>query len=232
MRQIVTMGGGGFSMEPNNLALDQYVVSLTKTPRPKACFLGQASAENPQYVVNFYRAFTQLGCEPSYLSLFDPHMPDIEGFLMSQQIIYVGGGNTRSLIALWRTWGLDDILARAADQGAVLAGISAGSNCWFEVALSDAIPGTLIGVPCLGYLKGSTSPHYDSEPMRRPAFQRMIAAGEMPAGYAFDDGAAGHWIDGALVRVVSSRSNAKGYYVEKDGDQARETVLETTYLGE
>ncbi len=191
---------------------------------------GGGFSEGRDYIINFYKAFNALNCEPSFLSLFAPHTADIADYLMSQHIIYVGGGNTKSMLALWREWTLDKILLDAANNGTVLAGLSAGAICWFEFGLTDSIPGKLTGLPCLGYLAGSCSPHYDGEAMRRPDFQRMIASGEIIPGVAFDDSAAGHYIDGKLHKVVSSRPDAKGYRVEKSGDSALETVLDTEYL--
>jgi dipeptidase E len=230
MQQIITMGGGGFSMEETPL-LDQYILAQARSPHPKVCFLGQASGESPEYTLRFYRAFEKLGAVPTHLSLFGPHTSEIAGFLLEQDVIYVGGGNTKSMLALWREWELDKILRQAADQGTVLAGISAGAICWFDTPFSDSIPGRFIRLKGLGYLSGSCSPHYDGEAGRRPEFQRMMAAGELPAGVAFDDSTAGHYSDGKLIGVVSSRPNAKGYRVERSGDQAVETVLETQYLG-
>ncbi len=228
--QIIAMGGGGFSMEPDNLALDRYVVAQSGIQRPRVCFLSQASGEARDYIINFYNAFNQLDCRAAHLSLFQPHTADIEDFLLSQQVIYVGGGNTKSMLALWREWKLDSILRRAGENGTVLAGISAGANCWFEACTTDSIPGRITALACLGYLPGSCTPHYDGEAERRPAVRRMVASGELLAGYAFDDGAAGHFIKGALRQVVSSRPSAKGYRVERLGDEAVETVLETRYL--
>lgn len=230
MQQIIAMGGGGFSMEPDNLALDHYVVQQTRVEHPKVCFLAQASGEARDYIINFYKAFTALDCIPSYLSLFQPHTADLAGFLMSQNAIYVGGGNTKSMLALWREWKLDTILLQAANNGTILAGLSAGAICWFEAGTTDSIPGKLSALPCLGYLAGSCSPHYDGETERRPTFQRMVASGEIMPGVAYDDGAAGHYIDGKLQKVVSSRPKAKSYRIEKVGDEARETVMETEYL--
>ncbi|MBI1258717.1 MAG: peptidase E [Chloroflexi bacterium] len=224
------MGGGGFSMEDTPL-LDQYVIAQARTEQPKVCFLAQASGESLDYTLRFYRAFQNLGTQATHLSLFNPHTADVEGFLMEQDVIYVGGGNTKSLLALWREWELDRILWQAGENGTVLAGISAGCICWFENPFSDSIPGRFIRLKGLGYLAGSCSPHYDGEAGRRPEYQRQIAADELPPGIAFDDGAAGHYVDGALQQVVSSRPNAKGYRVERDGDQARETVVKTVYLG-
>lgn len=229
--QIIAMGGGGFSMEPENPLLDRYVIARTGVERPRVCFLSQASGESFQYIINFYRAFNLLNCPCSHLSLFQPHTADIAGFLMEQQLIYVGGGNTRSMLALWREWHLDTILLDAAINGTVLAGVSAGAICWFEQGLTDSIPGDLTALDCLGYLKGSATPHYDGEVNRRPKYQERIASGEMMAGYAFDDGAAGHFVDGRLVKCISSRPSAKGYFVERSEDTAQETTLETVFLG-
>src|SRR6185295_14542957 len=125
MQHIIAMGGGGFSMEPDNLALDRYVIAQTGKTRPSVCFLSQASGEARDYIINFYRAFNELDCRASHLSMFVPHTADIEGFLTSQDIIYVGGGNTKSMLALWREWDLDLILRMACENGTVLAGVSA-----------------------------------------------------------------------------------------------------------
>lgn len=230
MQQIIALGGGGFSMEPDNLALDQYILDQTPVERPKVCFLGQASAENESYLIRFYRAFATLNTYASHLSLFQPHTADIEDFILSQDIIYVGGGNTKSMLALWREWNLDSILHKALENGIILAGISAGSICWFEQGTTDSIPGKLSVLPCLGYLKGSCSPHYDGEAERRPALHRFMASGDILAGVAFDDGAAGHYIDGELHTVVSSRPTAKGYTVEGINGEAIEKELDTRYL--
>jgi len=231
MSHIIAMGGGGFSMEPDNLALDRYVVAQTEQTYPKVCFLSQASGEGREYIINFYKAFNELNCQASHLSLFQPHTADLEGFLLSQNVLYVGGGNTKSMLALWREWNLPAILRRAYEQGIVLAGISAGSICWFEQGLTDSIPGKLTALPCLGMLAGSCTPHYDGEAQRRPSYQNLVANGGIMPGYAFDDGAAGHFVDGKLEACVSSRPNAKGYYVESRNSEAVETVLETRYLG-
>jgi len=229
MQQIIAIGGGTL-VKPTPL-LEEYVIAHARTDHPKVCFLGQASGESLDYTLNFYRAFLDLGCKASHLSLFNPHTADIDTFLMEQDVIYVGGGNTKSMLALWREWGLDKILLKAADNGTVLAGVSAGAICWFENPFSDSIHGKLIGLKGLGWLKGSCSPHYDGEVNRRPEYQRQMAAGDLLAGIAFDDNAAGHYVDGELKQVVSSQPQAKAYRVERDGDQAREMVIETKYLG-
>lgn len=230
MSQIITMGGGGFGMEPDNLALDRYIIQQAGVANPRVCFLPQASGESLEYVVNFYRAYNQLGCRATHLSLFSPPTADLESFLMEQDVIHVGGGNTKSMLALWREWGVDAILRKALAAGRILSGMSAGCICWFEYGLTDSIPGPLTALPCLGILKGSATPHYDGEANRRPTYQARIGGGEMPDGVAFDDGAAGHYRDGQLVEVVSSRPQAKGYRIQRTANGVEETVLPTRYL--
>ncbi len=225
--QIVAMGGGGFSMEPDNPALDRYVLNLlaSATARPRVCFLGTASGDAPRYADRFAAAFFALGCRPAHLSLFDPPTADLRGFLLEQDIVYVGGGNTRSLLALWREWGLDAALREAWRAGVVLAGLSAGAICWFEAGVTDSVPGTLGPLPGLGLLPGSACPHFDGEVDRRPAYHRLVAEGRIVPGWGIDDGAALHFVDTALRGVVASRPGATAYRVERRQDGVTEAAL-------
>jgi dipeptidase E len=229
-KHIIAMGGGGFSMEPDNLALDRYVLAQAGWPRPKVCFLPTASGDAESYCQNFAAAFAGLACEPSTLSLFRPHTADLKTFLLAQDVIYVGGGNTKSMLALWREWGLDVILREAWESGIVLAGLSAGAICWFEEGLTDSIPGPLTRLPCLGFLPGSCCPHYDGEAERRPTYHRLLAAGQILPGYAADDGAALHFVDDQLSRVVTSRPAAQAYALEVRAGEVVERVLATECL--
>lgn len=229
--QIIAMGGGGFSMEPDNPALDRYVCQATGKERPRVCFLAQAGGESYEYITRFYRAFTELGARPSHLSLFNPHTAHLAGFLLGQDAIYVGGGNTKSMLALWRGWGLDGILRRAWEAGVVLAGLSAGANCWFAEGLTDSVPGDLTSLPGLGFLSMSCSPHFDGEAKRRPIYHRLVGSGQMRPGYGVDDGAALHFIGELLERVVASRPTATAYRIEPDGsDGVSETRLDAVFL--
>jgi dipeptidase E len=230
--QIVAMGGGGFSMEPENLMLDRFVLSTAAVSQPKICFVGTASGDSQIYVDKFYTAFRALLCTASHFSLFQPPTANLRSFVMEQDVIYVGGGNTRNLLVLWREWGLDSILREAWLAGVVMAGISAGSICWFEQGLSDSVvPGDLAPLDCLGFLPGSNSPHYDGEPERRPAYHRFIQEGKLTAGYAADDGAALHFIGHELKAVVSSRPAARAYSVRLVGTEVEESALDTVWLG-
>jgi dipeptidase E len=230
--QIVAMGGGGFSMEPDNLALDRYVLSLAETSKPKVTFVATASGDSDSYIERFYTSFRTLRCKPSHLSLFKPQYSDLRSFVLEQDVVYVGGGSTRNLLVLWKEWGLDVILKEALQAGVILAGLSAGSICWFEQGVTDSVEaGRLHAIPCLGFLPGSNCPHYDGEAARRPAYHRLLREGRIQSGYAADDGAGLHFVGGELVRCVSSRRAARVYRVELTASGVEERALEQTVVG-
>lgn len=227
MRQIIALGGGGFSMEPENPLLDRYILKQSPKKKPKICFIGTASGDSDSYIEQFYNFFQKENCEPTHLSLFKPHTRDIKKFIAEQDILYVGGGNTKNLMTLWRDWELDIAIRHAYDNGTILAGLSAGSLCWFEEGVTDSYGSGLEPISCFGLLRGSHCPHYDGEEDRRPAYQKFIAEEKIASGFAADDGVGLHFIDEELNEVVSSRPDAHGYRVDKD----KETKLSTTYLG-
>ncbi len=225
------MGGGGFLMEPDNPRLDRYILDATDVKKPKICFLPTASGDAPSFLEKFYASFGNLSCVLSHLSLFKPPASDLRSFVMEQDAIYVGGGNTRAMLALWREWSLDEILREAWQAGIVLAGLSAGSLCWFEEGLSDSVKANqLLPIHGLGFLKGSHCPHYDGEPWRRPTYHRCLREGRLKAGYAADDGAALHFVGDEPWKAVSSRPSARVYRVSWNGQKIEETALETQLL--
>jgi peptidase E len=232
--QIVALGGGGFSMERDGSLLDDYVLSLVSAPRPRVCFLPTASGDADHYVVRFYRRFSSC-CEASHVSLFRRDQgtgaveEDLASHLLSQDLIYVGGGNVVSMLGAWRAHGLDDVLRAAWRKGIVLCGPSAGSLCWFDEALS-AFHGPPRAVRGLGLLPYSNCVHYDAEPARRGQYHRLVAAG-MASGYAVEDGVALHFRRKRLHAVVSSRAGANAYRVERGERGALETQLAVSYLG-
>ncbi|MBS4174403.1 Type 1 glutamine amidotransferase-like domain-containing protein [Bacillus sp. FJAT-49736] len=230
MRQIIGLGGGGFSMEPENPLLDLYILKQSSKRTPAICFLPTASGDADNYITRFYEAFQQHNCNPSHLSLFKPPTRDLEDYILTKDIIYVGGGNTKNLLILWKEWGLDHILKKAWDQGIVLAGISAGSICWFEDGVTDSFGDELEPIKALGFLKGSNCPHYDAELDRRPAYHKMIITNQIKPGLAADDGVAIHFIEQEMVNVVSSRQNAKAYQVTME-ENLVEKELPTEFLG-
>lgn len=227
MKQIIALGGGGFSMEPDNPLLDLYILEQSPEKTPKICFIPTASGDADSYIARFYDFFKQQNCEPTHLSLFKPPAQALEEFVLSQDILYVGGGNTKNLLALWREWGLDRIIEKAWNQGIILAGISAGSICWFEQGVTDSYGEELHPLTCLGLLSGSNCPHYDGEVDRRPVFQRLLQQEQIKPGLAADDGVALHFIGDGLHDAVSSRPYAKAYRVRKGYEEA----VETRFLG-
>jgi dipeptidase E len=235
-RWVVAMGGGGFSMEPENPLLDEAVLDLARRvrgrDRPRVCFLATASGDAEGYIADFHAAFDDRS-EASHLALFVRTVEDIGGFLLDQDVIYVGGGNTANMLAVWQIHGVDRALRRAWESGVVMAGLSAGSLCWFEAGTTDSFGLTLAPLHGgLAFLPGSHCPHYDGEAQRRPLYQRLVGEGELPAGYAADDGAALVFRDQVLEEVIASRPAARAYRVEPGPDgTAIETELPTRYLG-
>ena len=231
MRQIIAMGGGGFSMEPENLLLDEYILAQVKGYFPKVCFVPTASGDQTNYIERFYKTFNTLPCKPSHISIFEPEFTDLECFVLEQDIIYVGGGNTRNMLVLWKEWGLDSILKKAYENGVILAGLSAGSICWFEEGLTDPLNAPLYKLNGLGFLKGSNCPHYDGENKRKPSYHKLIKHGEIQQGYGVDDGVALHFKNEKLYSSVSSRPKAKAYFVKCVNNEIKENVLHTSFLG-
>lgn len=234
---IVALGGGGFSMEPGNPLLDDFVLSLAPQRPARICFVPTASADSAPYLVRFYRAFSGRALATD-LTIFDttslPRRPsntaEIASFIAEQDIIYVGGGITANLLSIWRRHGLDKILRNAWVNGAILCGISAGMICWFQDGLTDSYGKLAPLGDGLGFIAGSACPHYDGEKDRRSAYHEAIAAG-LPGGYAADDGVALHFRGADLVDVVSSREEASAYRVELVRGIVEETRLAARYLG-
>lgn len=231
-RQIVAFGGGGFSMESGNPLLDDYVLGLCTAERPRVCFLPSASGDADHYVVRFYRAFPAERCEPSHISLFrrEQGPEDLRAHLLSQDLIYVGGGSVVSLIGVWRAHGLDAVLREAWEAGVVLCGLSAGSLCWFAEAVSG-FHGAPQAVRGLGLLPFSNCVHYEPGAGHGLVYRRLLSEGMRP-GYAAEDGAALHFVGEELAGVVASRPAARGYRLEAVDGEVVETRLTTAYLGD
>lgn len=238
MKRIVALGGGGFMTEDGPSLLDEYLVTLAGCDEPRICFVPTASGDAQHHLDRFYADFGRYRAELSHLAFFRKAQPGaipfdrIDERLREQDIIYVGGGNTRSMLAVWREWGVPQALRNALAGGATLAGVSAGAICWFEWGASDsAAPGARSGpLRCLGFLKGSCSPHWGGEVHRRREFHAMVRSGDVPAGYGISDGAALVFEDGRPVDVVSSVQGAGAYRVELLRDRLVETALPSRLL--
>ena len=225
------MGGGGFSDRLGDPALDRYVLDVAALAHPRLCLLPTAGGDAEEQIRRFYRAFRDLPCDPTHLSLFrlgtDP--VDLRQVLLGQDILYVGGGSLLNLLAVWRAHGVDALLREAWTRGIVLAGISAGSMCWFSAGVTTSF-GAPRPVRALGLLSGSNSVHYHDEPERRPCFLEAIRSEAVPPGYGVDDGVALLFCGDHLMEAVSARRGAGAYWVEQVDNETLESPLDTVAL--
>lgn len=229
MSDIIAIGGGGFLAEPRNLALERYMLEQTRKERPSVLMIPTARGDDAEYVARFHAACAELGAKSQHLPLFH-RTPDLPSLILSQDAIFVGGGNTKSMLAVWREWGVPQLLEAAREKGIVLGGQSAGAICWFEQGITDSWADRLRPIECLGMLAGSCCPHYDGEVERRPAYHAFLESGDIKPGYAIEDAVAAHFRDGRLERVVSKRAGAKAYYLSIDTGAVNERPLDVTLL--
>jgi dipeptidase E len=229
---ILAIGGGGFLMEDAPSPIDRFIAQSTGRDKPKLCFIATPSGDSVEMIDKFYATFESLGCQPAHLAYFRKPfraslpLADCAESLLGQDAIFVGGGSTKSALAVWREWGLDRVLAEAWRRGILLSGMSAGAMCWFEQGLTDSYWGAgLKPLQCLGFLPGGCCVHYDSEPGRRVRLHGEVAGGVSDPRVAIDDGAAILYLNTNIEEVVSWRPGANAYQVDaKDGK-----VVERTY---
>jgi peptidase E len=215
-------------MEPENPLLDDFILGLARGNQSRVCYVPTASGDYDRMIVNFYSILGPR-CRATHLPLFIRRHADIDTLLTAQDVIYVGGGNTANMLAVWRVHGVDVALQRAYNQGVVLCGVSAGALCWFEGGITDSFGALAPLRDGLGLLPGTLCVHYDGDPKRRPAYQRFVGDGGGP-GFGVDVGAALHFVDGALREVVSSRPTARAWRVAR-GDDVEELPMPTRFLG-
>ncbi|WP_102192654.1 peptidase E [Microbacterium aurantiacum] len=221
---VVALGGGGFSMSDDGSSLiDDHLLDLTGAANPRVCFIPTASGDSDSYSRRFETAFAGRA-ETSVLSLYgrDPWGYSDPRMLLDQDLVYVGGGSTANLLALWRLHGLTGLLRDAASSGTVLAGISAGMNCWFEASSTDSFGSLAPLTDGLGFVEGSACPHYLGEPDRREKYLDWVGIGALPDGYAVDDYAAIVVRDGTLHEAIAERPDRPVFRVERDGGTAVE----------
>jgi dipeptidase E len=212
------------------------VLGLARFERPRVTFLSTASGDSADYVMEFYEAFTSDRCEASHLALFGrpAQMEHPRRRLLAQDVIFVGGGNTANMLAVWRAHGIDAVLRGAWEAGIVLCGASAGAICWFEGGVTDSFGPALAPLADgLGFLVGSHCPHFDVEPERSPAYLRAVRDGVLPAGVAADNGVGLHFVGTELHEVVSARRGATAYRVwpVEGGVGMQSLARETRYIG-
>jgi peptidase E len=232
-RLIFAMGGGGFTMEPANPLLDDFVLSLADVGEPHILFLPTASGDVTSQINAFKARFTERACVPEHLSLF--HLRErtrsLEEIVLGQDIVYVGGGSMRNLLALWHAHGLDRLLVQAWQHGTVLAGLSAGAMCWFQagVTRSSGPPEPIAG---LGVLEGSLTVHADGEPERLPVWLAHVRDGTLPGGWALDDGAGLLFRGERLERAVSSRPGAEAQRADAIAGELVRSRVDVELLGD
>jgi peptidase E len=211
--------------------MHRYMLDMTGRERPRICFIGTASGDDASYRAGFYSTFARQ-TDASHLSLFDIQVSDIPGFLLEQDVIYVGGGNTANLLAVWRLHGVDKALKAAWEAGVILGGPSAGGMCWFEAGLTDSFGTQLAPMKDgLKFLDGSFCPHYDSESLRRPRYEETVGSGALPDGYAVDDSAVLVFNGRRLEEVVASLPGQHAYRVERRrGNSVEETQVRARLL--
>lgn len=230
-RQIFGMGGGFYPEPWNPPILQKHLMTLSQKAEPRICLLATATGDNPADIEMFYRHMSQLRCRPTHLSLMAPSTMDFAQFFKELDIVYVGGGATKNLMAMWRDWGVDHALRSAWEEGVILSGTSAGSICWFESCITDSFPPKMLPLKCTGFLKGSASTHYSSRPDRAGAFRELIATGVIEGpGIATDDGVGLHYIGDKLHEVVSIDEKAMAYIVTRTPEGYDETPLKARLI--
>ena len=212
MRQIIAIGGGGFGREIGELKIERYIKEQSKKKNPKICFIPTATGDDASYIENFYKAFNSLECITSHIDFFKRTI-DLKPHILDQDIIYVGGGNTKSMLAVWREWGLDSILKEAYENNIIMSGVSAGAICWFEKGITDSYKDSQAILPCLGFVKGICCPHYDEEPERIPYVSESLKENKIDECIAIEGYCALHLINDKPKYSVSFNKENNTHHV-------------------
>ena len=211
-KQIIAIGGGGFGRSIGDLKIEKYIVNLSNKKRPNICFIPTASGDNDSYKLAFYRAFTKLGCLPSHIDFFNRTV-DLEEHISKQDIVFVGGGNTKTMLAVWKEWGLGSILKRSYENGLILSGVSAGAICWFTRGITDSWQSDLALLDCLDIVPGVCCPHYDEEINRLPYVEEALRDGNFNSCFAIEGECALHLKNGKPYKSISFGKDKSSYLV-------------------
>lgn len=214
-------------------AFVKYTAELTGKEAPQLCFVPTASGDDGDYIEKWKVVCNELGLEPHVLRVWINSYEQKETFaelIGRMDAIIVGGGNTLNMLAIWEAQGIDVLLREAYENGVVMGGGSAGSLCWFNGGTTDSRPKDLSIVKGMAFVDTSHCPHFNSEKSRRPLYHQNILNGELSDGYAVDDRAAVHFVDGEVVHTLALDESNKAYYVyEKDGEIVEE-LLESSVI--
>ena len=214
MKQIIAIGGGGFGREIKDLKIEKYIVKQSNKENPSVCFIPTATGDDPGYIENFYKAFNELGCKTSHIDFFKRTI-NLEHHINNQDIIFVGGGNTKSMLAVWKEWDLDIILKNAYKNGVIMSGVSAGAICWFDKGITDSWQDHQAILQCLGFVKGICCPHYDEEPERIPFVNKILNDEQISECIAIEGSCALHLINDKPKYSVSFGNEKNCYLVNK-----------------
>ena len=228
-KQIIAIGGGGFGRNPGDGVIEQYILDQTGKEKPNICFIPTATGDNEAYKVNYYSTFSKLDCNPIHLDFFK-RTPDLEQLIPQQDAIFVGGGNTKSMLAVWKDWNLDKLLKDAYEKGVVMSGVSAGANCWFERAVVDSWEEDLRVIDCMGFVKGNCCPHYDEEPQRRPAVKKFLEDGIVDSFYSIEGNCALHIKNDNEYLSVDFGKEKNAYIVSIDDDKIKEAAFNLSLI--
>jgi aminopeptidase N len=223
-KQIIAIGGGGFGRNPGDGVIEQYILDQTGKEKPNICFIPTATGDNEAYKVNYYSTFSKLDCNPIHLDFFK-RTPDLEQLIPQQDAIFVGGGNTKSMLAVWKDWNLDKLLKDAYEKGVVMSGVSAGANCWFERAVVDSWEEDLRVIDSMGFVKGNCCPHYDEEPQRRPSVKKFLEDGIVDSFYSVEGNCALHIKNDDEYLSVDFGKEKNAYIVSMDDDKVKEVAF-------
>ena len=225
-KQIIAIGGGGFGRSPGEGLIEKYILDQSEKDVPNICFIPTATGDNEAYKVNYYSTFSKLDCLPSHLDFFK-RTPDLKELILKQDVIFVGGGNTKSMLAVWKDWGLDLLLKEAYEKGVIMSGVSAGAICWFDQGVTDSWAEDLKVMDCLGFIEGACCPHYDEEPQRKPSLNKFITEKVLKSCYAVDGGCALHIEDEKEFKSVVFSENKNSFLVEMKDNKVAEKPYST-----
>ena len=223
-RQIIAIGGGGFGRHPGVGIIEKYILQQSDKEKPNICFIPTATGDSDSYKVSYYATLNKLNCSPTHLDFFK-RTPNLEELIKNQDIIFVGGGNTKSMLSVWKEWGLDTILKKAYLEGTIMSGVSAGAICWFEKGVTDSWADKLNIIECLNFTKGNCCPHYDEESERKPSLSQFINEDILRDCYAIDGGCALHVKNDELYKAISFMDDKNSFLVKKENGEIKEEPL-------
>ena len=228
-KNIVAIGGGGFGRSLGNLKIEKYIISLISKKRPKICFIPTASGDSSLYKLNFYRAFSKLDCITSHIDFFS-RTENLEEIVLTQDIIYVGGGNTKSMLAVWKEWNLHKILHNAYEKGILMSGVSAGAICWFEKGITDSFAKELNIIDCLGIVKGIACPHFDEEKEREPYVNDVIQREIIESCICIEGNCALHIKNDFEYYSLDFGNGKKCFKVTKENNNLKKEIIRKRYF--